>query len=69
MKNLTFKENLNAAMKLNKLTQKQLAERLGTTQQTVSRWLNGKNEPDFSTLLKICSILNETPNSLLGLED
>ena len=48
---------------------KDLARILGTTQQTVSRWLTGVNEPDFETLFKICEILNETPNSILGFEE
>ena len=47
----------------------QLSEKLGTTQQTVSRWVNGINEPDLSTLIEICKILNETPDSLLGFDD
>ena len=67
--NMNFKENLKTALQNNGLSQAQLAEKLGTTQQTVSRWINGINEPDFTTLLEICKILNETPNSLLGLED
>lgn len=66
---MKFKENLKLALQNNGLSQAQLAEKLGTTQQTVSRWINGVNEPDLSTLLIICKILNETPNSLLGLED
>ena len=69
MKQLKFSENLKFAINTNNKTQKQLADYLGTTQQTVSRWLTGINEPDLSTLLKICEYLNETPNSLLGFND
>lgn len=53
-------------MRDNGVTQTGLAQRLGTTQQTVSRWLSGRNEPDFDMLLKICLVLHETPNDLLG---
>ncbi len=63
---LKFSENLQEALRTKKITQKKLADYLGTTQQTVSRWLNGINEPDFSTLLKVCIFLHETPNDLLG---
>lgn len=66
---MTFSENLKIALANNKMTQQKLAEQLGTTQQTVSRWLKGINEPDFKTLIKICTILNETPNTILGFND
>ena len=32
----------------------------------LSRWVNGINEPDFDTFLRICEFLDETPESLLG---
>ena len=51
------------------MAQSELALKLQTTQQTVSRWLKGINEPDLDTLLKICLYLNETPNSLLGYDE
>ncbi len=63
-----FAENLRIALKSNNLTQKELADKLGTTQQTVSRWLLGINEPDFNTLIEICIYLNETPDSMLGFD-
>lgn len=63
-----FAENLRIALKSNNLTQKELANKLGTTQQTVSRWLLGINEPDFNTLIEICIYLNETPDSMLGFD-
>ena len=66
MSYLKFSENLKNAMQLNGITQTDLAQQLGTTQQTVSRWLGGRNEPDFDMLLKICLALHETPNDLLG---
>ena len=69
MKNLKVAENLKTALTLNKKTQKELAEYLGTTQQTVSRWLTGKNEPDLSMLIHICIYLNETPNSILNFDE
>ena len=69
MKQLKFSKNLQIAMNENKMTQTALANKLGTTQQTVSRWLQGINEPDLSTLLRICIYLNEEPNDLLGFTD
>lgn len=69
MRILKFKDNLKLSMKENNVTQTQLAKYLKTTQQTVSRWLNGQNEPDLETLLLICICLHETPNSLLGFDE
>ncbi|MDE6551310.1 MAG: helix-turn-helix domain-containing protein [Clostridia bacterium] len=69
MKLLKFSQNLRAALAVHGITQQSLASHIGTTQQTVSRWLKGINEPDLSTLLEICLYLGETPNSLLGYDD
>lgn len=69
MKEVKFAINLKNVLAAENKTQQQLAEYIGTTQQTVSRWISGKNEPDLDTLLKICKYLNETPNSILGFED
>ena len=64
-----FPENLKKALADGNKTQQDLADKLKTTQATVSRWLNGINEPDFQTLLEICVYLDETPNSLLGYDE
>ena len=69
MKLLKFPENLREALAVHEMTQQDLANHIGTTQQTVSRWLKGVNEPDLTTLLEICLYLGETPNSLLGYDD
>lgn len=69
MKLLKFPENLRETLVVHEMTQQGLADLLGTTQATVSRWLKGINEPDLTTLLEICLYLDETPNSLLGYDD
>lgn len=69
MKLLNFHENLREALAVHEITQQSLAKHIGTTQQTVSRWIKGINEPDLTTLLEICLYLDETPNSLLGYDD
>ena len=43
--------------KLN-LTQEQLAEKLGVSQKSISRWETGKNLPDITTLQELCRALN-----------
>ena len=49
-----------------KLTQKQLAEKLGITDRAISKWENGKSLPDLSLLNPLCNILNITLNELLS---
>lgn len=69
MELLKFAENLRMALAENEMTQKELADLLGTTQQTVSRWLKKVNEPDLTTLLEICLHLSISPNEILGYDD
>lgn len=52
-----------------KLTQAQLAEKLGITDRAVSKWETGKSMPDSSIMLELCKILGITVNELLGGEE
>ena len=52
------------------LTQKDMAERLCVTQQAYQKIEVGKTtDMKISTLVKLCRILNVSPNWLLGLEE
>lgn len=42
----------------NNLTQEQLAERLGVSNRSVSRWENGNTMPDLPMMIRICRELN-----------
>ena len=48
-----------------KLTQEQLAENLGVTSKSISRWENGKTMPDYSLLKDLCNNLGISINELL----
>ncbi len=48
-----------------KLTQAQLAEKLGITDRAVSKWETGKSMPDSSIMLELCELLSITVNELL----
>lgn len=50
------------------LTQEQLAEKLGVTSKSISRWENGKTMPDYSLLKDLCNELNINVNELLSAE-
>ena len=45
----------------NGLTQKEIAERVGTSQPHISSWLSGQRIPSSKNLVKLCQVLNKTP--------
>lgn len=51
--------------KKKKLTQEELAEKLGVTNRTISRWETGKCMPDMSLYDALCKELDITINELL----
>ena len=52
--------------KKQKLTQLQLADKLGITDKAVSKWERGIAMPDSSVMLDLCQILKITVNDLLS---
>ena len=49
-----------------KLTQSELATKLGVTDKSISNWENGKNMPDLSLFKPLCEILGITINDLIS---
>ncbi len=60
---------LSALRKSHKLTQIQIADMLGVTQQTVFAWEHGKAQPLMENAIKLSSIYNVSIDYLLGRED
>lgn len=52
--------------KAKSLTQEQLAERLGLSPKTISKWECAKGLPDASIMLELCEILSISVNELLN---
>ncbi len=52
-----------------KLTQKQIAGKLGISETGYAGYEQGYREPDFSTLIKICRFFEVSSDYLLGLEE
>lgn len=52
--------------KRNHMTQSQLAEKIGITNQAVSKWETGKSMPDASIMLELSGLLGVTVNELLS---
>lgn len=51
------------------LTQEQLAERLGVSNKTISKWETGKCMPDYSIIESLCKELDTTLAELLNGEE
>lgn len=51
------------------LTQEQLAEQLGVSNKTISKWENGKCMPDYSIIEQLCKKLSVTLSELMDGED
>ena len=64
------KQNIGAFIaqkrKEHNLTQEQLAEMLGVSNKTVSKWETGKNMPDYSVVEQLCKILDISVSELLS---
>ena len=55
--------------KAQNLTQEQLAEQLGVSNKTVSKWENGKCMPDYSVIQRLCDALHVMLPELMDGED
>jgi len=51
------------------MSQAELAEKLGVSQQTISKYERGTREPDNETLVKLAEIFNCSIDYLLGKTD
>ena len=51
---------MKALRKVNKISQKEFAKRMNTTQQRVSEWECNKVEPSLYNILKMLKVLNAT---------
>ncbi|MBQ9103994.1 MAG: helix-turn-helix transcriptional regulator [Clostridia bacterium] len=48
------------------LTQKEVAEKLGVADKTVSKWETGRGLPEVSLMMPLCEVLGITVNELLS---
>jgi len=65
MNQLEIGNFINELRKEKNMTQEDLANRMGVTAKSVSRWENGKTLPDISLLVELAEILNITLTELL----
>ena len=65
----TFATRLKELRLANGYSQKQLAEQVEVTAQSVSLWERGPRKPDNKTIGMLCFVLNSNKEYLLGLTD
>lgn len=63
---MTLGEKLKHLRQENSLTQKDLADKLHVSFQTVSKWENGENEPDISTLRELAKLFDCSVDYLIN---
>ena len=61
----SFRENLKYFRKLNKISQKDFAEKMNTTQQRISEWECNKIEPSLYNIIKILNVFEITFDELI----
>ena len=62
---MDFGKRLKEQLKWQGIRQTELAKQLEIGKTAVSNWITGRNYPTVAQLIKICKILDTTPNELL----
>lgn len=63
---MKFGENLYNLRKRQKMSQEKLAEKIGVSRQSVSKWENGTAYPEMNRILEICKIFHCQLNDLVN---
>ena len=66
---MKFSERLNILFKARNKSLRSVADAIEITPSTLSRYLSGKHEPDYSSLVKLCKYFNVSMDWLGGLSD
>ena len=69
MNNNDFGKKLQDLRKENGMTQRELGDRLGYSNQTVSFWESGRREPDLDALVAIAKVFDVSVDYLLGVKE
>ena len=64
-----FSYRLTVLLDESNMTQTQLAEKIGTTNVTICRYINGKRVPRIDVASKIAAIFNVSLDYLLGISE
>lgn len=61
-----FSKHLRERARELELSDAEVARRVGLAERRYGNYVRGTREPDFATLLRICAVLDVSPNDLLG---
>jgi len=64
-----FEVRLRELRKEKGITQKELANAINTTDDSVYSWEKGRSQPSIDSIRKICKYFDITSDYLLGLEE
>lgn len=62
---MKFGDNLKRVRKMRKISQEELADRLGVSRQSVSKWETGENYPSMTNIMCLCTIFKCNINELV----
>lgn len=62
---MKFGDNLKNIRKMKKISQEELAEKLGVSRQSISKWETGENYPSMTNIMCLCTIFNCKINELV----
>ncbi len=66
---MKFYERIGNAIKQSGYTQKQIAQLLHISEGNITNWKKGEHLPSVDILYKLCILLDESADYLLGLDD
>lgn len=66
---MKFSEQLVKLRKEKGISQEALAEVIGVSRQAISKWETGATQPEMSNIIRLCEILEISPNVLFGQEE
>lgn len=62
-------DNIRNSRKNKNMTQKELAEQLGVSHNTISDWESGNHKPDADSIMLLCKVLGVDANYMLDWEE
>ena len=66
---MDFGEKLSSARKAKGFSQEELAAKIEVSRQAISKWETDSAQPETSNIIKLCEVLEISPNELFGYEE